>query len=333
MGSTCPTRGRVRTVNAGLLAHPIPWTMVRRIPGRLHHLGPTNRPTMELHSIETGLFKLDGGAMFGVVPKTLWSRGIKPDANNLCTWAMRSLLIRTGDRAILVDTGIGNKQDDKFFSHYHLHGDDTLEKSLKAVGLGPDDITDVLLTHLHFDHCGGSIKRAGERLVPAFKNAHYWTNKYHWEWATKPNPREKASFLRDNILPIEESGQLRFVDVERQAEADTPYVKELFPGVDVLLVNGHTDAQMLPHIHYKGKKLIYVADLIPSAHHIPLPWVIGYDTRPLLSMQEKAAVLEQAADEGSVLMFEHDADSECATVVRSEKGIRLGETMPLQAAL
>lgn len=284
---------------------------------------------MNLHTIDTGLFKLDGGAMFGVVPKTLWSKVHPADERNLCTWAMRCLLVETEGHLILIDNGIGDKQDDKFLSHYHLHGDATLESSLKKRGFSPDDITDVFLTHLHFDHCGGSIKRVGEKLVPAFKNATYWSNRFHWEWATRPNPREKASFLKENILPIEESGQLKFVDADRLNPTDTPMVKGLFPGFDVLLVNGHTDAMMVPYLRYKGRTVIYLADLMPSKHHIPLPWVIGYDTRPLLSMQEKAPVLEEAADQGSILFFEHDSDTECATVERTEKGVRVKGTFRL----
>lgn len=267
--------------------------------------------------------------MFGVVPKVLWGKRHPSDENNLCTWAMRCLLVETGGRLILIDTGIGDKQDAKFLGHYHLHGDATLDGSLKKHGFTPDDITDVFLTHLHFDHCGGSIKRVGDKLLPAFRNATYWSNALHWEWATHPNAREKASFLNENILPIQESGQLKFVDVERSAPTGTPYVKELFPGFDVLLVNGHTDAQMIPHLHYKGHTLVYMADLIPSAHHIPLPWVIGYDTRPLLSMEEKAPFLERAANEGHILYFEHDADTECAVVEHTAKGVRLKDTLTL----
>ncbi len=284
---------------------------------------------MNLHTIDTGLFKLDGGAMFGVVPKPLWSKQHAPDANNLCTWAMRCLLVETGGRLILIDNGIGGKQDAKFFSHYDLHGNDTLVGSLRKHGFTPEDITDVFLTHLHFDHCGGSIRRDGETLVPAFRNATYWSNRFHWEWATKPNAREKASFLKENILPIQESGQLKFVDVERKAEADTPFVRNLFPGFDVLLVNGHTDAMMVPHLAYKGRTLCFMADLLPSIHHIPLPWVMAYDTRPLLTLSEKGKFLEQAADGEYVLFLEHDADHECALVERTEKGVRLKETMPL----
>jgi glyoxylase-like metal-dependent hydrolase (beta-lactamase superfamily II) len=285
---------------------------------------------MRLHTIDTGFFKLDGGAMFGVVPKVLWSKVHPADERNLCSWAMRCLLVETDGHLILIDNGIGDKQDDKFFGHYYLHGDATLAGSLKKHGFTPDDITDVFLTHLHFDHCGGSILRVGDKLVPAFKNATYWSNKFHWEWATKPNPREKASFLKENILPIQESGQLKFVDAERKDATDNPYVKGLFPGFDVLMVNGHTDAMMIPYIAYKDHTLIYMADLIPSANHIPIPWVISYDTRPLLSMQEKAPVLEAAADKGSILFFEHDPITECAVVEKTEKGVRLKETLRLE---
>ncbi|MFT3885963.1 MAG: MBL fold metallo-hydrolase [Flavobacteriales bacterium] len=286
---------------------------------------------MELHVIDTGFFKLDGGAMFGVVPKPLWSKQHPPDANNLCTWAMRCLLVRTGDRLILIDNGIGDKQDARFFSHYDLHGDDTLEGSLKKHGFSRADVTDVFLTHLHFDHCGGSILRKGDAFVPAFPNATYWSNRYHWEWATKPNAREKASFLKENILPIQESGQLKFVEFDRPDATANTYVKELFPGFDVLLVHGHTDAMMVPHLRYKDRTVVYMADLLPSIHHIPLPWVMAYDTRPLLTLNEKAAFLEKAARERYVLFLEHDAANECATVEATEKGVRLQEVLPLSA--
>ncbi len=285
--------------------------------------------SMNLHTIDTGFFKLDGGAMFGVVPKTLWSKSHPPDEKNLCTWAMRCLLVENEGRLILIDNGIGAKQDARFFGHYDLHGDATLDGSLKKLGFSKDDITDVFLTHLHFDHCGGSIVRKGEGFAPAFKNATYWSNKYHWDWATKPNPREKASFLKENILPIQESGQLKFVDFTRTDATENTYIKELFPGFDVLLVNGHTDAMMIPHIRYKDRTICYMADLLPSVHHVPLPWVMAYDTRPLITMQEKAPFLERAADEPFVLFFEHDSVNECGVLERTEKGVRLKEAMPL----
>ncbi len=285
--------------------------------------------TMNLHTIDTGFFKLDGGAMFGVVPKPLWSKHHPADANNLCTWAMRCLLVETEGHLILIDNGIGDKQDAKFFGHYELHGKDTLAGSLKKKGFSPDDITDVFLTHLHFDHCGGSIRMEGGKLVPAFKNATYWSNRFHWEWATRPNAREKASFLKENILPIQESGQLKFIDVERPEEAATPFVADLFPGFGALLVNGHTDAMMVPHLTWKGRTVCFMADLLPSVHHVPLPWVMAYDTRPLLTLGEKAAFLETAADHGHVLFLEHDATHECALVERTDKGVRLKETLKL----
>lgn len=269
--------------------------------------------------------------MFGVVPKTIWEKRHAPDANNLCTWAMRCLLVENGDRLILIDNGIGDKQDAKFFGHYDLHGDDSLVGSLKKAGFSKDDVTDVFLTHLHFDHCGGSIVREGEHFKPAFKNATYWSNADHWDWATKPNPREKASFLKENILPIKESGQLKMISTKRSVESENILVKGLFPSFDVLTVNGHTDAMMIPHILYKGRTLCYMADLLPSVHHIPLPWVMAYDTRPLLTMKEKAEFLERAADEQFVLFFEHDASNQCATVERTEKGIRLKDMFPMSA--
>ncbi len=284
---------------------------------------------MNLYAIDTGFFKLDGGAMFGVVPKSLWGKHHPPDEKNLCTWAMRCLLVETDGHLILVDNGIGDKQDARFFSHYDLHGDDTLDKSLAKYGFSREDITDVFLTHLHFDHCGGSIMRHGDGFAPAFKNARYWSNKYHWDWATKPNAREKASFLQENILPIQQSGQLKFVDVDRRSDAENTYVKELFPGFDVLLVNGHTDAMMIPHIRYKDRTVCYMADLLPSVHHVPLPWVMAYDTRPLLTLDEKAAFLGRAADERFVLFFEHDPLNQCGLLERTEKGVRLAQALPL----
>jgi glyoxylase-like metal-dependent hydrolase (beta-lactamase superfamily II) len=284
---------------------------------------------MQLHTINTGFFKLDGGAMFGVVPKRIWSKIQPADANNLCTWAMRCLLIEEGRKLILVDNGIGNKQDAKFLGHYELHGEDTLDKSLAALGFHRDDITDVLLTHLHFDHCGGSIVREGERLVPAFRNAVYWSHSGHWAWATEPNDREKASFLKENILPIQDSGQLRFVDEGRpvaavaaiglQTIADT-----IIPGLSMRLAEGHTAAMMLPQLPYKGKTLVFVADLLPSSGHFPLPYIMAYDMFPLTTLKEKRSFLEEAAEGGYVLFFEHDPVHECCIPESSEKGIRAG---------
>ncbi len=298
---------------------------------------------MQLHTINTGFFKLDGGAMFGVVPKRMWSKIQPADAGNLCTWAMRCLLIQDGGKLILVDNGIGNKQDAKFLGHYELHGEDSLDKSLAALGFHRDDITDVLLTHLHFDHCGGSIVREGERLVPAFRNAVYWSHSRHWAWATEPNDREKASFLKENILPIQESGQLRFVD-ERQpvaaevapaggrvaAVAATGATRLetisdiIIPGLSVRLAEGHTAAMMLPQLSYKGKTLVFVADLLPSTGHFPLPYIMAYDMFPLTTLKEKRAFLQEAVDGGYVLFFEHDPVHECCIPESFEKGIRAG---------
>jgi glyoxylase-like metal-dependent hydrolase (beta-lactamase superfamily II) len=277
---------------------------------------------MKLHTIDTGFFKLDGGAMFGVVPKGIWHKLYAADDNNLCTWAMRCLLIEDGDRLILIDNGIGDKQDDKFFGHYHLHGEDTLKKSLSRLGFGLDDVTDMFLSHLHFDHCGGSVKWNRDRtgFEPVFRNAVYWSNAEHWKWATQPNAREKASFLKENILPVQESGQLRFVNEEQ----------ELFPGFKVMFSRGHTDAMMHPHISYKGRILVYMADLLPSTAHIPLPYVMAYDTRPLITLEEKAKFLEEAADKEYILFLEHDRSHECCTLQRTEKGIRLKETFRLE---
>ena len=276
---------------------------------------------MELFAIETGKFKLDGGAMFGVVPKSLWQRTNPADENNMCTWAMRCLLIKTENRLILVDNGIGDKQDDRFLRHYYLHGEETLENSLNQLGFGMDEITDVFLTHLHFDHCGGSVKwnrdRTGYEM--AFKNATYWSNEKHWNWAIEPNRREKASFLKENILPIQESGQLKFIEQEGN----------WLPNIDVMMVHGHTEAQMLPIVEYKGKKLVFMADLLPSVGHFPLPYVMGYDTRPLLTLEEKERFMKKAIEEDYVLMFEHDSVNQCCTVIETEKGIRHHETFNL----
>lgn len=276
---------------------------------------------MKLYSIETGFFKLDGGAMFGVVPKSIWHKLNPADENNMCTWAMRCLLIEDGKRLILVDTGIGNKQDAKFFSYYYLHGNDTLDKSLAAHGFHRDDITDVFLTHLHFDHCGGAIVREGDQLVPAFKNAKYWSNESHWAWATQPNEREKASFLSDNILPIQQSGQLNFIDgFDGVAFTDNFHVR---------FVNGHTDSMMLPQLRYKDHTILYMADLLPSAGHLPIPYVMAYDMFPMTTLTEKKAFLQEALDKPYVLFFEHDPKVECATLQLTEKGIRVKDILRL----
>ena len=276
---------------------------------------------MKIHVLNTGYFKLDGGAMFGVVPKSLWSRTNPADENNMCSWALRSLLIEDGKKLILIDTGMGDKQSDKFFSHYYLHGNDSLDKSLNKLGFNRDDITDVFLTHLHFDHCGGAVEWNDQKngYRPTFKNATYWSTKDHWNWAVNPNDREKASFLKENILPIQESGQLKFV------EKTGDYSKEIFNNFDVLFVDGHTESMMIPHIHYKNKTLVFMADLLPSVGHIPLPYVMGYDTRPLTTLKEKGIFLNQAMNEKYVLFLEHDAMNECCTLKETEKGIRLDE--------
>lgn len=276
---------------------------------------------MKLYTINTGFFKLDGGAMFGVVPKSIWNKLNPADENNLCSWALRCLLIEDGERLILVDNGNGDKQDAKFFSHYHLHGDDTLDKSLAKHGFHRDDITDVFLTHLHFDHCGGSIIRQGDKLAPAFKNAVFWSNKEHWNWAVYPNDREKASFLKENILPIEESGKLKFVDVAANT-VDQLGQTSFTDNISVRFVNGHTQAMMLPQIKYKGKTVVFMADLLPSAGHIPIPYVMGYDMFPLTTMHEKKAFLKEALKDDYILFFEHDPKYECCSLQQTEKGIR-----------
>jgi len=280
---------------------------------------------MKLYTIDTELFKLDGGAMYGVVPKVIWNKLNPADENNLCTWAMRCLLVEDGDRLILIDNGVGDKQDDKFFGHYHLHGPDTLERSLRRHGFLRSDITDVILTHLHFDHCGGSVIREGDAFVTAFPNATYWSNERHWQWAIHPNDREKASFLKENILPIQESGQLSMLPVP--AKGTTAFSSTM----DIRFVHGHTDAMMLPRILYKDRTIVYMADLIPAVGHIPLPYVMAYDMFPLTTLTEKKAFLEEAVHNDYVLFFEHDPVHECCTLQMTEKGVRVKEHFPLSA--
>lgn len=271
---------------------------------------------MNIYPINTGYFKLDGGAMFGVVPKSIWQNVNPADDNNMCSWALRCMLIEDGNRLILIDNGMGDKQSEKFFGYYYLHGDDSLDKSLAKYGFHRDEITDVFLTHLHFDHCGGGIRWNKDRTgyEANFKNAVYWSNSKHWDWATNPNDREKASFLKENIIPMQELGQLKFVD------------KDQFDAFEIFYANGHTDAQMIPIIDYQGKKLVFMADLLPSAGHVPLPYVMGYDTRPLLTLQEKKHFLQIAADEDYMLFLEHDPKNELISLHETEKGIRLKDT-------
>lgn len=279
---------------------------------------------MKLYPIESGNFKLDGGAMFGVVPKSIWNRTNPADSNNMIELATRCLLIEDGNRLILIDTGMGNKQSEKFFSYYYQYGDFTLESSLKKHGFSKDDITDVFMTHLHFDHCGGSVDWNKDKTgyLPAFKNAVYWTNQNHWDWAVKPNAREKASFLTENILPMQEAGQLKFV--KRNGE-DFQQDSEL--GFGIFFADGHTEKQMIPLIKYQDKTIAFAADLLPTAGHLPLPYVMGYDTRPLLTLAEKERFLTKAADQNFCLFLEHDAHNQIITVQHTEKGVRLKETL------
>lgn len=280
---------------------------------------------MKLHIINTGNLKLDGGAMFGVVPKVMWSNMYPCDENNLCNWSMRCLLVETGERRILIDCGIGDKQSEKFLSNYYLNGDDSLDKSLAAAGFTADDITDVILTHLHFDHCGGAVKWNADKTgyEPSFKNAIYWTSRQHWEWAVNPNNREKASFLKENILPIKEQAKLNLIEKET----------EIYPGITLRLYFGHTEGQVIPFISYGEKTIVYMADLLPAAAHVPLPYVMAYDTRPLLTLDEKEVFMKEAAEKGFILFLEHDIYHECCTVQNTEKGVRVKEKLTLAAAL
>ncbi len=277
---------------------------------------------MELYTIHAGSFKLDGGAMFGVVPKSMWNKLNPADEVNMCSWAMRCLLVKDGNRLVLIDNGMGDKQDPKFFGHYYLHGDDTLDKSLAKHGFKRDDITDMFLTHLHFDHCGGSIQWNSDRTgyEPAFKNATYWSTAAHWDWATNPNPREKASFLKENILPIQESGHLKMV--EGDGSKQLPF--------SVIYCKGHTESMMLPKISYKGHNFIYCADLFPSRWHIGMPYVMAYDTRPLDSMKDKESLFAQYANDKTILYFEHDPSAECGTLIKTDRGsVALDKVFPL----
>jgi glyoxylase-like metal-dependent hydrolase (beta-lactamase superfamily II) len=280
---------------------------------------------MNLHVINTGFFKLDGGAMFGVVPKSIWQKTNPADEINLCSWAMRCLLIEADNKVILIDNGLGDKQDAKFFSHYYLHGEDSLLGSLNREGFSTDDVTDMFLTHLHFDHCGGGVKMKGGKPELTFKSAVYWSNENHWKWATQPNPREKASFLKENILPMQEQGQLKFISEKNESSP--------FDFMEIYYASGHTDKMMIPKIRYKNHTICFMADLLPSVGHIPLPYVMGYDTRPLITLQEKAEFLKEAADNQYVLFLEHDPIHECCTVKHTEKGVRLDKTFSLKEIL
>ena len=279
---------------------------------------------MKLHIIETGYFKLDGGAMFGVVPKTLWSRTNPTDSMNRIDLAARSLLIEDGNRLILIDAGMGNKQEDRFFRHFGLYGNDSLDESIKKAGFARTDITDVFLTHLHFDHCGGAVRWNENKTAYelSFPNARYWSNKQHWEWAVNPNEREKASFLSENLMPIQESGQLCFIETPK-----TSFASDCGLGFGVLFVNGHTEKQMIPHISYRGKTLVFMADLLPTAGHLPLPYIMGYDVRPLQTLEEKKRFLSRAADENFVLFMQHDANNPLITVQHTDRGVRLHESL------
>jgi glyoxylase-like metal-dependent hydrolase (beta-lactamase superfamily II) len=279
---------------------------------------------MKLHIIETGYFKLDGGAMFGVVPKTLWSRTNPADSLNRIDLAARSLLIEDGNRLILIDAGMGNKQEDRFFRHFGLYGNGSLDESIKKAGFARTDITDVFLTHLHFDHCGGAVRWNENKTAYelSFPNARYWSNKQHWEWAVNPNEREKASFLSENLMPVQESGQLCFIETPK-----TSFASDCGLGFGVLFVNGHTEKQMIPHISYRGKTLVFMADLLPTAGHLPLPYIMGYDVRPLQTLEEKKRFLSRAADENFVLFMQHDANNPLITVQHTDRGVRLHESL------
>ena len=276
---------------------------------------------MNLFAIETGNLKLDGGAMFGVVPKSLWQKQYPADENNLCNWAMRCLLIQDEDRLVLIDNGIGEKQDHSFLRHYHLNGNATLESSLAELGFKPSDITDMILTHLHFDHCGGSIKINDDHTAYelAFPNATYWVSRAQYEWATNPNHRESASFLKENIYPIEESGHLKLIEEEG----------EILPNISVRIFNGHTEGQIIPLINYHGRTIAFVADLLPATTHIPMPWIMAYDTKPLVTLEDKTRFYLEALPNDYILFFEHDLYHECCTLEETPKGVRVKETFKL----
>lgn len=286
---------------------------------------------MKLYPINHSFFKLDGGAMYGVVPKSLWNKLNPSDENNLCNWALRSLLIQDENKLILIDTGMGFKQDEKFFGHYGMSGTIELDAELAKLGFTRNDITDVFHTHLHFDHCGGSIERVNNKLITYFPKATYWSNPIHWDWAVNPNDREKASFLKDNILPIQESGQLKMVNAPTNEFTEDGLLEKVAftNNISIRFVNGHTKSMMLPQINYNGKTIVYMADLLPSASHIPLPYIMGYDMFPLTTLKEKKSFLQEAAEKEYILFFEHDPVIECCTVHQTEKGIRMHQTIRL----
>jgi glyoxylase-like metal-dependent hydrolase (beta-lactamase superfamily II) len=282
---------------------------------------------MNLHIVDAGCLKLDGGAIFGVVPKTIWNKTNPADENNLCRIAMRCLLIEDGDRLILIDTGIGSKQGEKFFRHYYLYGETKIEKALNKAGFSAEDVTDVFLTHLHFDHVGGAVRNKDEgpgSFSLTFPDAIYWSNQAHWQWAIEPNAREKASFLKENLMPLYESGNLKFIDIDRPSP---------FAQFDILYFDGHTEKQMIPSISYKNKKIVFAADILPTVGHIPLPYVMAYDTRPLITLVEKDEFLNNAADQKLIIYFEHDPDHECCTLKHTERGVRLDNTFSLKEVL
>ena len=270
---------------------------------------------MKISTIETGYFKLDGGAMFGIVPKKLWEKKNPADRNNLCTWSMRCLLIETEGRKILVDTGLGDKQDDRFRSHFEPHGEANLIDSLRLHGVQAEEITDVFLTHLHFDHSGGAVRKNNKGvLVPTFPNASYWTNEVHYKWALQPNQKEAGSFLPENYVPLEKAGVLKHIDVQRDP-------LEWMPGIEVHFLYGHTEAMMMLKISPDNHAPVYYcADLIPSAHHIHLPWIMSYDVRPLVTLAEKESLLPQMLSEGAELYFEHDPVTVKAKLKKDQKG-------------
>jgi glyoxylase-like metal-dependent hydrolase (beta-lactamase superfamily II) len=286
---------------------------------------------MQIYSIHTGNFKLDGGAMFGVVPKSIWQKTNPADENNLCTWALRCMLIVNGDRKILIDTGMGNKQDAKFFSHYHPSETKTIAEALAVHGFSTDEITDVLLTHLHFDHVGGAVNIENGALTLALPNATYWVSAPHWETAMQPNRREKASFLKENILPLKESGQLKLIEIPSFKSESSLQEIHFAENISCIVVNGHTQGMLLPKIQFGSKQIVYMADLLPSVGHLPIPFVMGYDMQPLFTLNEKELFLNEACKNDYTLFFEHDPVNECCDLQITEKGIRAKDCFALSS--